>query len=234
MVFLLKKAVFTDIDGTLLKGFITIDFVEYLFQNNLFDKSAYVKQKELMLAYKTGKIEFVPWLKEWAGIWALGLKGKKQKDILLAAKIFFPSFEDKIYPSSMKLVKKCHEKGYLVIGVSVGAIEAIDLVKDYLGLDYTFASQLLLNNGVYEDKVVTSMHTEEGKLKAILDFSVEMDIDLKSSIGMGDTPHDLQMLDLMGKKVALNPNEDLLDVAKKENFLVATYGDIIEKIDFLL
>lgn len=230
----MEKAVFTDIDGTLLKGFITIDFVKFLYEKQLFDEVAYSKQNELMKEYKNGKIAYVPWLKEWENIWAFGLNGKKQKNVLLAAKEFFPSFRSRVYASSIDLVKRLHEKGYLVIGVSVGAIEAINLIKDYLGLDYAFGSELLVNRGVYSSKVISTMHTEDGKLKTIINFSSEKKIDLGSSIGMGDTSHDLQMLDLVGKKVALNPDEAMLRTAKERGFLTATHENILEKIEQLL
>jgi HAD superfamily phosphoserine phosphatase-like hydrolase len=227
------KVVFTDIDGTLLKGFITVDFVSYLYKNNLFDKNAYEKQLQLMTDYKNGSIGFVPWLKEWAIIWGAGIKGKKQSEILEAANIFFIFFKNKIFPSSKKLMNIFHKKGYLVVGVSVGVMETAELVKEYLGLDYIIASQAEIKNGFYTGKIITNLHTSDGKKLVIEEFCNLVRVDLNESISIGDTMHDLQLFNIVKKKVALNPNKELLKYAKQHNFLVCTHSNILKKINEL-
>jgi len=225
-----KKAVFTDIDGTLLEGFITVDFVKYLWEKGLFDNKYFIEQKELMDEFKLNKIDFVSWLKKWAIIWAKGVKGKKEADILFAAKEFFVNFKKNIYPSSKELVTLFHNKGYVVIGVSVGVVEAINLVKSNLNLDYVLASKVEIKNGVYSDKVLTNFHSKEGKQFAIFSFCKENDIDLSYSIGIGDTVHDEQIFEIVGKRIALNPTKELVSVANDKGYLIANHEDILEKI----
>ncbi len=224
------KAVFTDIDGTLLRGFITLDFVEFLHKNNLFSAGAYLNQKKLALKYKEGSISFQDWLIEWSKIWGAGIKGQQSKEINESAKLFFELFMPKIYSSSIELVKLFKSKGYLVIGVSAGIIEVQNLVKEYLGFDYVFASESEILNGVYSGRVLTKLHTDKGKKEKLLNFCLEKKIDLSESIGVGDTQHDVQMLELLGKKIVLNPNKELLTVAEDKSYLVADYTNIIQKI----
>ncbi|MFA6064553.1 MAG: haloacid dehalogenase-like hydrolase [archaeon] len=224
------KAVFTDIDGTLLQGFITIDFVEYLHKKDLFSEASYLQQNKLMQMYKLGQIEFVPWLKEWANIWANGISGLKQETLEAEAKLFFPSFKHKIYSTSKELVKSFQNEGYLVIGISVGVFETAVLIKNFLGMDYVFASQVEVKNGRYVPRVVTDLQSEAGKKKAIESFCKLKKISLKDSIGIGDTIHDKQIFDLTGKKIALNPTPSLIELAKKEGYLLANHENILGKI----
>lgn len=230
----MKKAVFTDLDGTLLKGFITIDFVEYLHNKKLFNENAYLAQKKLMQRYVSGEIEFVPWLQEWANVWGNGICGLKKKVVLDESKIFFSKFKKNIYPSSIDLVEVFHKKGYLVVGVSVGVIETADLVKSFLGLDEVFASKVEVKKGVYGDKVITDFQTENGKENAIRSFCVLNNILLENCIGIGDNVHDKQIFDLMGKNIALNPSKDLLPIAEKKGYLIANHTNVLEKIKSLL
>ena len=43
-----SKVVFTDLDGTLLDGFVTLDLVDYLYKEGFFDSFQYKQQLTLM------------------------------------------------------------------------------------------------------------------------------------------------------------------------------------------
>jgi phosphoserine phosphatase len=126
-----------------------------------------------------------------------------------------------------------HKKGYLVVGVSVGVMETAELVKEYLGLDYIIASQAEIKNGFYTGKIITNLHTSDGKKLVIEEFCNLVRVDLNESISIGDTMHDLQLFNIVKKKVALNPNKELLKYAKQHNFLVCTHSNILKKINEL-
>jgi len=229
-----KKAIFTDIDGALLKGYITINFVNYLYAKGMFPQFSYDKQKELMLEFKKGKMTFVDWLEKWGEIWGNGIKGQNKSDIESAANLFFPSFTPNIYRSSKELISLFHKKGYIVVGVSVGVIETASLVKQYLGLDAVFASITEVKNGVYTNKVLTNLQTREGKQSTIKQFCAQNKINLSDCIGIGDSEHDEQIFEIVGKSIALNPNSNLLGIAGKKGYLVATQSNVLDKVSGLL
>ncbi|MCX6804188.1 MAG: haloacid dehalogenase-like hydrolase [Candidatus Diapherotrites archaeon] len=229
----MNKIVFTDIDGTLIKGFITIDFVKYLWSKELFDSESYALQENLMQLFKQNKIDFFDWLSKWAKIWGTAMNGKPQKEIISAANAFFPLFKTNIYGSSKELINVFHENGFFVIGISSGIIETATLVKQYLGLDEVWASKLEVKNGVYSSKVVTQLHTTDGKEKAIIDFCKTNAINLSDSVGVGDNLQDLQIFNLTKRNIALNPSPDLREYALKNNFIIATNEDVLDKIKSL-
>jgi len=226
----MNKCVFTDIDGTLLKGFITVDFVEFLYKSGLFDQMAYQNQKNLMGAFKSSQIDFDSWLVEWAKIWGKGICGQKQTEIKKAARLFFPSFESNFFSSSKELVEVFQAKGYIVIGVTAGVVEVASLVKEHLNLDYVIASEVKLKEGVYTDQVTTHLHLPNGKKEAVLDFCATHDVSLKESIGIGDSMLDVQIISLMGLKIALNATIDLSKFGSQNGYLNANDNTILDLI----
>jgi phosphoserine phosphatase len=227
------KVVFTDIDGTLLEGFVTIDLVEYLHSKQLFNDIAYLRQRQLMSDFKKGGVSFSDWLQKWAELWGEGIKGQSEKEILSAAEDFFPSFTNKLFSNSKKLVQLFHSQGYFVVGISVGVIEAANLVGQELGLDFIIASKTEVKNGVYTGRILTQLHSETGKSNAVKKFAKQHGSNLAKCIGVGDTPIDEQIFLLTGKKLALNPNKDLLEVARKKEYLIATNEDVLHKVSIL-
>ncbi|MDD4082601.1 MAG: haloacid dehalogenase-like hydrolase [Sphaerochaetaceae bacterium] len=224
-----SKIVFTDIDGTLLEGFITLDLVNYLYFEGFFDSCQYQKQLELMNLFKSGKISFLDWLEKWASVWGQGIKNKSQFVLNQKAKIFFKSY-NKIYPSSKKLVKYFHDKGYLVIGISAGVIEADNLIKDYLSLDEIISSKVSVKNGVYTGQVTTKLHKKNGKKNYILSYSKKNKIDLLKCIGIGDSILDVSFIDLMGTKLALNFNKIFVSEILKKEYFISNHNSILKDI----
>ena len=59
-------------------------------------------------------------------------------------------------------------------------------------------------------------------------------IALNDCFALGDTVHDIQILDMVAKPIALNPDFSLLSIAKEKGYLVADYNNILKKIEALL
>jgi phosphoserine phosphatase len=219
-----------DIDGTLLKGFITFEFAEYLHGKKLFKDESYQSQLALMETFKKGKINQSEAVSSWLNFWGEGLAGFKQEEILSAATDFFEIGKKLFFPSSQKLVSKFKDKNYVVVGVSAGAIEMMSLVKDYLGLDYMFASELEVIDGIYSSKLKTNLHDKGGKEMILDKFFKEKDIDSNNSFGFGDSINDLGIFEKVGVRVALNPSNSLLDFAKKNEFIIATKDNVLNLV----
>jgi len=117
-----------------------------------------------------------------------------------------------------------------VVGVSAGAIEMMSLVKDYLGLDYMFASELEVIDGIYSSKLKTNLHDKGGKEMILDKFFKEKDIDSNNSFGFGDSINDLGIFEKVGVRVALNPSNSLLDFAKKNEFIIATKDNVLNLV----
>lgn len=229
------KAVLTDIDGTLVEGFISVEIIRHLCRKGILSQSTSERLEAIMAALAKNEMGYLNWLQDWCKTWAEGIKGLKQSLIEQEAELFFESeFKAKVFSSSKPLIERLKGKGYHVLGLTVSPVEAIKPLRNYLGLNEAFGTIVETNNGIYTGKILTDLQTRHGKKDLIQKLAREKDLDLKNSIGLGDTHHDLQIFESVGKPVALNPNKKLQEIAREKNFLQATHENILEKIALVL
>ncbi len=53
-----------DLDGTLSEGYISMDFLEYLYRNGAYDVGVYRNQMTLLDEYKQGLLSYDNWCRQ--------------------------------------------------------------------------------------------------------------------------------------------------------------------------
>ena len=223
----MKRYLFSDFDGTLSKGLSSMEFMEFLHARNLHSHEAYEKQMKLLEDYKKKTLSYNDWLPLWARFWAKGVMGQKEKEILSAAQEFYKDFRHNIYSSSYKVMSILKNKGYHLTLISVGAYEIIELASKDLGMDDTIATKLEIKNGLYADKIKTELHSLRGKAETLDKHHMSS---LKEFIAMGDSAHDISMLEKAAYPIALNPTKELKQIAQKRGWQIYTHKNIINYI----
>ena len=153
----MKKFLFTDIDGVLVPGFISLDFSKHLFKKGIFSKMYYLKQGNLVKQFLNKQASLDYTVSEWLNLWGQGIKGFSVELINDEAEHFFKKYEKKVFPSSLTLIEKFHSKGYKVLGVSAGVSEVMGPLGRYLNMDYIFASKLNVVDGNYSSEFLTNL-----------------------------------------------------------------------------
>lgn len=230
----MKKIALFDFDGTLSQGYISMEFLDWLLKEGLYSPDLYHQQKDLALASEQGKISYEDWCKQWGILWAKGLAGKKVSAVEKAAQDFFEKFKVNIYPSSYELIQLIKSRGYRTLQVSTAAFEVADLAGQELGIDETHSTQVGTENGVYTDQLLTKFHMPIGKKKFVEKLIVCGKYDMGTSMAFGDSIHDAKMLKKVRFPIALNPTEELIELAKKNSWLILNYQNVVENIGDLL
>ena len=115
------KAVFSDIDGTLSKGFVSVDFIRYLGNLGKLDSQAFCYHEKLMQDYAEKKIKYIDLVPKWAKSMAQCFKGINEKELnFLAEKFFSEWINEKIYSSTKPLIILLKSRGYKVFLISAG------------------------------------------------------------------------------------------------------------------
>lgn len=96
--------------------------------------------------------------------------------------------------------------------VSAGASEVISPFAHYLGAQHVIATTLEIQNGHYTGTMLTQIQTSEGKAQALSDY-LQQNALPPPRFAFGDTMGDLGMLEMAQYPVALNPNQELEQVA---------------------
>jgi phosphoserine phosphatase len=109
-------------------------------------------------------------------------------------------------PGAAELVRACQQAGLKVLLVSGGFTYFTDRIRDRLGIDYTRANVLELENGVLTGCMV---HQPWGdicdgaeKRSMLLQMCDKLGINPKQAIAMGDGANDLPMMSVAGLSVA--------------------------------
>lgn len=222
-----KLCVF-DFDGTLSSGFISMGFMDYLHEAGIYSDEYYASQKHIFDQYKKNAMAYDVWCDEWGKLWTGAFMGKPISEVRSAAKTFFNSFRKNIYASSYDLVKLVKSFGYAPILVSVGSYEAISLAAEALGIERIYATRLEVADGICTGRAAMNLYIAGEKGRVIDRLSKEFS--LTESIGFGDSISDVEILDKMDMKIALNPSKELRAYAEEHDYMVASYSDVLDKI----
>jgi putative hydrolases of HD superfamily len=222
------KAVLTDVDG-MLCDYIGIAWIRYLGVNNHIDDDIYDDFEDLIAAYSRGLIDYNEFTKDRILLYAESMKNKDVKEVDELAKSFFDAFKKGIPKESLKLVKYFKKQGYKIIAITVSPSPVAEYVLKYLGITEFYSTELETLNGKYTGDVASKIHqSKEGKLAIVRSVIINEGINTSESFAIGDTMHDLPLLESVAYPIALNPKGKLVKHAIENNFSVATFDDVLD------
>ena len=211
-VTILNKAVFSDLDGTLSKGFVTVDFARFLAEEGICNKQGFALHEKLMQDYARGEIKYIDLVPKWSNSVALCLKGLEVQKVEAIAVEFFKEWkQENLYASTKPLVEMLKEHSYLFLLVSAGLELLVGLVSKEIGAD-----------GFVGMRIGTSA----GKFNGVL--VEEFGVDRAKTMGFGDSIQDRAIFESVKKPVALNPSRELREKAEKEGWYIAGQENVLQ------
>ncbi|MEM4332127.1 MAG: HD domain-containing protein [Candidatus Micrarchaeia archaeon] len=225
------KALITDVDGTLCDS-IGIAWMRYLGANQIIDESIFNQHENLVEAYESGLIDHPNFAHEWVAVYGAAIRGKNESELIRYARRFFSAFSKTIPEYSFQLVKHFRDKGYRIFAITVSPAIPSKLVLEHIGIYDFIATELEVINEVYTGKILTALHEpESGKAGAVADIITKNGIDTSKSFALGDTIHDIPLLESVAYPIALNPKPDLARYAKENDLWIADGNNLLEVID---
>lgn len=190
----------SDVDGTLVKGSLVLDFFGYVAPNNSVYKAWKLDEKNESLIVACAD-EFREWL-----------KGKSVSAIdTLATDFMKEKINDKkeYYKLSLMLLQDGNEIAFLsgspsfLIDKLMTALYNETGYKYFLNKQYSKGTLYAIENGYYTGEIEAPMYNQEAKLKAIKELSE----DFEFYKGLGDTASDLPILMNSKEKILVDPSE---------------------------
>ncbi len=225
------KAVITDIDGTLCDC-IGISWVRFLGANKLVKKEFFDEHESLVDAYHSGMISHVEFTKEWVKLYGNMIKGKSVASLQKMAKKFCQAFNKSIPIHSRMLIRHFKKKKYKIIAITASPSIPVQNIIKFLGIDTYYATEPEIKNGRFNGEIASEMHlSENGKEKIVKDIIMKYGIDTSESFALGDTVHDLPLLENVAYPIAINPKGKLVEYAKQNGFWIAEYSNILDVVD---
>jgi len=128
-----------------------------------------------------------------------------------------------IYAEALELIDQHRAAGRRVFIVSASPEEIVQPLAEHLGVDEAIASRAQLDDdGCYTGQMEFYAYGPH-KAEAMRDVAEREGIDMAASWAYSDSATDLPMLEVVGHPVAVNPDRDLLRVARERDWDVVHF-----------
>ena len=223
-----SKVALFDIDGTLVKGLLIVDFPGYLVKQGCFDRASESQISRLARNYKQGFVSYRYISTRIPKLYATGIKGQSQSKILRLARTFIRTSKGRVLPYSKRLVSLLAQHGFLTAAISGSPVEVLLPLKPW-GFRRIFGTQMEVKSGIYTGRVRRNLIVAEEKERVVEALTSGRHIDTQGSYAFGDTEQDVPLLNAVGNPIPLNPNRRLRSYATRKGWSISK--DVLKELE---
>ncbi len=210
---------FFDFDGTLIAGYSAAAFFKYRLRRGEISVSEVVKTvaESLNIEHRGHDVS------EMMRVGVQGQAGRDAEEMdSWARNVFSKKIAGMIYPDARLLIDAHLRKGHTVVVASSATRPQIQATADDLGIDHIICTEMdVAEDGRLTGDLASDIRWGQAKADGVAEYAEESGIDLEESFGYSNGEEDLPFLEQVGYPCALNPSEELRDVAKERGWPVA-------------
>jgi len=217
---IMETAAFFDLDDTIIKGNSGLRYMKDLYQKRILKPHASTIIPSIKLALSYFKGDYKKAVDQADNLMALAFKGSSKKKAAEYADFFAKKDSKNFKEKIIKRIEWHKKEGHKLILLSASPNEVVEKFGKILGFDYATGSRFKDKGGIYTGELVTPSMI--GKERAIVAKKIakELKIDLKKSYAYGNCVNDLEVLEITGNPLAVNPNRHLAPLARKKGFRI--------------
>jgi HAD superfamily hydrolase (TIGR01490 family) len=152
------------------------------------------------------------------------LEGVPEKDVARMAPDLLAGILPRIYPQMMDEVHLHQDAGRPAFIVSAASNPLVELLAEVLGFEGGIGTRYeVAADGTLTGDIEGPFIYGEGKVEAMQRFAEEHEIDIAQSWAYSDSASDLPMLRAVGNPVAVNPDQELAEVAAREGWRIMRF-----------
>lgn len=224
-----RLAIF-DIDGTIFRSSLVIELSHALVNAKIFPSSTQREISKEYSAWLDRKGSYEAYINKVVEIYVKNIAGKNFARVSKVAQKVINYQKDRTYRFTRDLIKKLKAQKYFLAAISGSPSYIVEKYAKAIGFDLFFGTELEIKSGKFTGKV-KSLDSAFNKAKIVKDLAAKHRFDLTQSVAVGDTEGDIEMLKLVGRPIAFNPNLGLAKFAKKNKWsVVAERKDVIYQI----
>jgi len=130
----------------------------------------------------------------------------------------------RIYPQMLDEVHRHQDEGRATFIVSAAGNDLVKTLAAVLGMEGGIGTRWAVGpDGNYTGEMDGPFVYGKGKVEAMRQFADRHEIDLARSFAYSDSVSDLPMLRSVGNAVVVNPDADLLEIARQEGWQVMRF-----------
>jgi HAD superfamily hydrolase (TIGR01490 family) len=154
-----------------------------------------------------------------------------ERDVERMAPAVLAGILPRIYPQMLDEVHRHQDDGRATFIVSAAGNDLVKALAAVLGMEGGIGTRWAVGpDGKYTGQMDGPFVYGEGKVEAMRRFAERHDIDMDASYAYSDSASDLPMLRSVGNAVVVNPDADLLEIARQEGWQVMRFEKLGRKL----
>ena len=225
-----RAAAFFDLDRTLMEGSSAFQFGRAAYRQGLMSRRQ-------LAADALANIRFRLRGSTDADTHALrdrisaSLAGTRVRDLERLGADVLAGVLPRLYPQMLAVAHEHQDAGRLVYIATAAAGELAEMLARVLAFDGGIGSQFSsVEDGVYTGRPEGLFVYRSEKAQAIRQLAAREGIDLAASYAYSDSESDLPMLEVVGHAVVVNPDRDLLRIARERGWDVLRFDRLRARV----
>jgi putative phosphoserine phosphatase/1-acylglycerol-3-phosphate O-acyltransferase len=210
---IMKTAAFFDLDNTIIKANTGIVWGKYMLLKGVLPFRFFLAAGFYGFMYKLGVYPFGKLIqKSFATV-----KGKDARKVISLTQDCFEGKKKKLYRRKLVEAIKWHQSQKHDVVIMTQTFDFIaKIFADDLGIKHLFSTEIEIKNGKFTGSSKPCIgHMKDDLMR---EFASQRHIDLSKSYAYTDSIRDLEMLEGVGHKYAINPRLKLKHIAKREDW----------------
>jgi HAD superfamily hydrolase (TIGR01490 family) len=214
-------AAFFDVDNTLMRGASIYHFARGLAARKMFGPKDLARLTWRQLAFRLRGAENADHIDSAREAALAFVAGHRVDDIVgLGEEIYDDTMADRIWEGGRELTRQHLQAGQRVWLVTATPVELANILARRLGLTGALGTVSETADGVYTGRLVGGLLHGQAKAAAIQALADREGLDLARCSAYSDSANDLPMLELVGHPSVVNPDGELLRLARSRDWPV--------------
>jgi HAD superfamily hydrolase (TIGR01490 family) len=220
----LTAAAFFDVDNTLVHGSSLVHFARGLAARKYFTYrdilGVVYAQTKFQLTGRENSEDVAEGKRKALSF----IEGRSTQELVaLGQEIYDEIIADKIWPGTRDLAQMHLDAGQQVWLVTATPYELAATIANRLGLTGALGTIAESVDGVFTGRLVGEILHGAGKAHAVRALAIREGLNLRRCTAYSDSYNDVPMLTLVGTAVAINPDADLRDLARKRGWEIRDF-----------
>ena len=206
-----------DMDHTVIDNDCDVSWKQFLVAKKIAPDDAIQKADYFYQQYRNNQLELTTYL----AFQLYEFRGKTKNEMQeLAAEHFHTIVKPRIFPAATDYIRDLQDKDYTTaICTSTNSVIAAPLAL-HLNIPYLLATEPELENSFYTGQISGPYAGGEGKVQKANKLCQTLTASFKDVAYYGDSLSDVPLLKKVGQPIAVNPDENLLAIAKEKTWTI--------------
>ena len=213
------RAVFMDVDKTLVKGSTGLMAVKYYLEKGVVGLDLVFWSIIYTILHYFNIVDHHKVVKRGLKPFVGRLRSETMPEI---RELFEQRIKSSFYLDALALIEEHRQIGDKIILLTTTSFDIAETISEHLGIEY-IATTAVIENGRYTDRFIEPIPMEEGKLECARIYCRENGFELEDAFFYTDSHADLPLLEKVGNPRVVNPDIRLARVAKKRGWKILRF-----------